>query len=77
MTPALLRQVGGALHGERWQTPLARELGVSDRTVRRWLAGDAVVPTGLCGAIMRGCLRDRLLVKSREVEAALRAIDAG
>jgi transcriptional regulator with XRE-family HTH domain len=35
----LLRQVGEALYGARWQSPLAADLGVSDRTVRMWLSG--------------------------------------
>jgi DNA-binding transcriptional regulator YiaG len=29
---------GQALYGPRWQSELARALGVSDRTVRRWSA---------------------------------------
>ena len=33
----LLRLVGEALYGERWQSPLAGDLGVSDRAVRYWL----------------------------------------
>ena len=40
LTPDLLRQVGEALYGERWQTPLSRALGVGDRTVRRWVSGE-------------------------------------
>ena len=37
MRPAdLLRAAGQVLYGERWQSPLARDLGVSDRTMRRW-----------------------------------------
>lgn len=39
MTRDELRAAGEALYGARWQTALARELGVADRTVRRWLAG--------------------------------------
>lgn len=35
-----LRAAGEALYGVRWQTALAREIGVADRTVRRWLAGN-------------------------------------
>jgi hypothetical protein len=36
-----LEQVGPALYGPRWQVELARALGVSDRTVRRWaVSGD-------------------------------------
>lgn len=56
MTPAQLIAVGQALHGERWQTPLARDLSVSDRTMRRWLAGDQRMPAGLwgdCCALLR------------------------
>ncbi len=41
--------VGERLYGARWQSALARALGVSDRTVRRWLAGDRRIsaPTAL------------------------------
>jgi predicted transcriptional regulator len=35
----LLREIGEVLYGPRWQSELSRELGVSDRTVRRWIAG--------------------------------------
>lgn len=34
----LLRLVGEALYGERWQSPLASDLGVSDRAVRYWIS---------------------------------------
>ena len=40
----LIRRVGEALYGEQWQRPLARELGVSDRLVRFWAAGDREIP---------------------------------
>jgi hypothetical protein len=36
----LLAIVGEALYGPRWQSDVARDLKVDDRTVRRWLAGD-------------------------------------
>lgn len=39
MHVSLLQGVGRSLHGERWQSPLARDLGVSDRTMRYWAAG--------------------------------------
>lgn len=32
----LLRAAGQALHGERWVIPLARTLGVGERTTERW-----------------------------------------
>lgn len=38
MTPAELRKLGDQ-HGRGWQSHLARELPVNDRTVRRWVAG--------------------------------------
>lgn len=49
----LLVECGEALHGPRWQTELARDLGVSDRTVRRWVAGTYEVPAGLYLDLLR------------------------
>jgi hypothetical protein len=39
MMPDELRSIGEQLYGPRWQTPLARALPVSTRTIRYWLAG--------------------------------------
>jgi hypothetical protein len=50
MTPALFRHAGEALFASRWQSEMARALGVSDRTVRRWAAG-AAVPAGARGKL--------------------------
>ena len=47
MTPDLLREAGEALYGASWQAELARDLGVSDRTMRRWAAGTHPMPAGL------------------------------
>ena len=44
LTPTLLRETGESLYGTRWQSELARALAVSDRTLRRWLAGVNDVP---------------------------------
>lgn len=41
---AVLRSAGLALYGNNWQSPLARALGVSDRTMRRWIAGNNDMP---------------------------------
>ena len=41
----LLRRSGRALHGERWQVSLSRDLGVTDRALRYWLNGTNAVPT--------------------------------
>jgi hypothetical protein len=35
----LLRRVGEALYGDYWQSILARNLGISRRTMQRWAAG--------------------------------------
>lgn len=40
MTPDLLRRIGQAMYGERWQTALAHDLGMSDRRVRGWALGE-------------------------------------
>ena len=47
MTPTLLREAGESLYGARWQSELSRDLDVSDRTLRRWLAGVNDVPETL------------------------------
>ena len=43
MSPSnTLRIVGESLYGTRWQSDLAVDLGISDRTMRRWVAGTDV-----------------------------------
>ncbi len=49
----LLAESGEALYGPRWQSELARDLGVADRTVRRWVAGTSEVPSGLYLDLLR------------------------
>lgn len=49
----LLAECGEALYGPLWQSALARDLGVSDRTVRRWVAGTSEVPAGLYTDLLR------------------------
>lgn len=44
---ATLIATGEALYGPLWQSAIARDLGVSDRTIRRWVAGTSRVPVGL------------------------------
>mgnify|MGYP001258084370 CR=1 FL=1 len=50
---ALLRRCGEALYGPRWQTDLSRDLGVSDRTMRRWVAGVDDIPGGVYADLSR------------------------
>ena len=49
----LLVEAGEALYGPRWQTELARDLGVADRTMRRWVADTSAVPSGLYVDLLR------------------------
>lgn len=46
MTPNDLSAIGQYLHGERWKSPLSRDLQVSKRTVHRWADGSWDVPSG-------------------------------
>ena len=50
---SLLVACGRALYGDRWQSPLARDLGVADRTMRRWVAGSYPVPEGIAAALLK------------------------
>lgn len=49
----LLVEAGEALYGPRWQSELARDLDVSDRTMRRWVADTSSVPAGLYVDLLR------------------------
>ncbi|HMQ73262.1 MAG TPA: hypothetical protein PKA84_01395 [Rubrivivax sp.] len=49
----LLAEAGEALYGPQWQSELARQLGVNDRTVRRWVAGVTPVPSGVYVDLLR------------------------
>lgn len=42
MKTSLLSSVGRACYGSLWQSAIARDLGVTPRTVVRWLAVDAM-----------------------------------
>jgi hypothetical protein len=43
----ILKMAGEALYGERWQSPLARDLGTTDRNLRYWCAGTHTAPADL------------------------------
>jgi transcriptional regulator GlxA family with amidase domain len=67
----LLVECGEALYGPLWQSALARDLAVSDRTMRRWVAG-AGVPEGLYVDLLRltqerALLLDLLAERLREL----------
>lgn len=55
----LLRLVGEALYGERWQAPIACDLGVSDRAVRYWLSAATRLPEDLGTRLLAIVIRKR------------------
>jgi hypothetical protein len=61
LTHELLAEVGQALYGPRWQTELARDLDIGDRTMRRWAAGTHPIP-GRVAADLRDVAKGRRVV---------------
>jgi hypothetical protein len=59
VTASDLAAAGHALYGGRWQTALAHDLHVSDRTMRRWLAGEFAIPHAVA-VELRAVLVERL-----------------
>ena len=54
-----LRLAGEVLFGDRWQTDMSRELGLTDaRRIRQWLSGDRPIPVGVWADVC-GLLRQR------------------
>jgi hypothetical protein len=60
---SLFCETGGALWGERWQTEAAKNLKLSDRTVRRFVAGTHPLPEGVARdlAALCGQRREQLM----------------
>mgnify|MGYP001575276009 CR=1 FL=1 len=53
MTPAQLSRMATLLYGDRWQSSLARDLEINDRTVRRWAQDGA--PEWAAEKVMEFC----------------------
>ena len=51
----LLKRCGEARSGPRWQSDIARDLKVADRTVRRWVSGAANVPDSVYLELLTMC----------------------
>jgi len=65
----MLVAAGRALYGERWHTPVARDLGTTYRTVRNWMDGRYAMPADLTerlSMLLRG--------RSIEIESVLNRI---
>ncbi|MBV5324401.1 MAG: hypothetical protein J0626_03560 [Rhodospirillaceae bacterium] len=56
MDENMIVTVGQALWGSRWQTDMAKALGVNDRTVRSWEQGRCHPRPGIYVDLMRMCL---------------------
>lgn len=50
-----LRECGEALYGNQWQVALSLDLNVSDRTMRRWAAGEFEIPAGVWPELAKLC----------------------
>lgn len=47
-----LIKIASTIHGPRWQQPVARDLEVSDRLVRYWVAEERRVPDWACERLL-------------------------
>jgi hypothetical protein len=47
MTPDTFARLGELIHGERWVHRMAKDLGVDERTIRRWAAGTSAIKPGV------------------------------
>ena len=47
-----LSHAGRAIHGDDWQSPMARALGVNGRHLRRWVSGDRPIPAWVDDALV-------------------------
>ena len=56
MKPETLELIGRALYGSYWKTDMAKELGVSFRTVSRWAAGENKMPNEKMEKLRYNCL---------------------
>jgi hypothetical protein len=63
-TVELIRSVGPALWGDRWQSSLSDALAIASRTVRRWAAG-ATEPHADTWGRLAALMRERIAELSR------------
>jgi hypothetical protein len=52
MRAEMLARVGTALYGPKWQTDLAADLGVNDRTMRYWATGQRAIPDRIASELL-------------------------
>ncbi|VVA47935.1 hypothetical protein SERVES_01656 [Serratia ficaria] len=66
-----LIKVGEIAFGKNWQSPLARYLSVSDRTIRNFISGSSRTPADLSGRLLAA-----LEAKQAEISAAMELINS-
>lgn len=47
ISPDVLARVGKSLYGGQWQTALARDLDISERSVRYFITGERAIHAGI------------------------------
>lgn len=72
MTLDDLRAAGQALYGPAWQSALSRDLHVSDRTMRRWVAGTHAIPETLRGEVVALLAKKELQVRRTKLSLEIK-----
>lgn len=75
ISPDTLRRIGEALYGHQWQLALARELDISERSMRYLASGERPVHEGIAFDLLR-TIEDRegdLHEIAKELRKALKA----
>jgi hypothetical protein len=70
LTSFTLRKAGFALYGEQWRSELARALGVTDRTIRRWAHDEYSIPNEA-----RECVVDLCRARAKMLNAVMRRLE--
>lgn len=67
-----LEMIGVAMFGEQWQSAIAKKLGVNDRTVRRWAAGEIQINQNIFADLERA-----LVQRQKDLRLTLRVLRHG
>ena len=57
MTPKQLETAGEAIYGPSWRTPLCADLGITMRTLQRWMGGDFNIDPAVPDRLRNICLK--------------------
>lgn len=67
-----LEMIGLSMFGEQWQSAIAKKLGVNDRTVRRWVAGEIQINQNIFADLQRA-----IIERQRQLQLTLRILKHG